>query len=860
MKEYIAETGGRYTYTDDILNLQELTLSLTSIFDGCSNFIISGCEVSGNDLSGGYVWLNKKVRHFGGAKGVSFPYYIYEVNSYDTTTYANEVNKKGRVNYLAAGGKTVPGNNDAVTGLKPDFIEVTKDYAPRFIDKFFGRYAVLLDTPFSKQTIKKELVIAGKLTGEKDIESKTALSVINSGNGYTIKNLVKGTGDGSLGVYLNGLLVNELVLHTNGTFSFYKQDKLLAQFTENGLKYTTSSSSVSQVGSLLISNTNITNTEDNTDEGAVNINYTGYKQGITKYRNFNVYNGKSTLLPLFQVVGQDGSVRINGIVKVNNSGTGIELSNTAYLKTNKLLTNSVKWTDSSSELIAFVGFHETNNFDFSIRNVIGNIKVYTLGYVDISGELRVNGINIDTTYATKNLLNSELKKKVDAVNGKQLSSEDFTTEYKTKLDSISKGIIGESGNGFISANDINEALKKKLTIEKNLSDLTDKAQARTNLDIFSKTESNSTFLQKSNCLLELVNLTADEINGLSPEQAAELKANKQSVIRNNIDAEKKGTGDLKLAKAGNLSDLPDKTQARKNLNIYSIQEIDKKLENYLPVSSAYEGVIFTNEHKVKLEAIKTGNFAGIDAENKPIPQSEGYVLTSHVVKELGKKANFLLDGYNDSQKKTIASNIGVYIKSESDARYASVEELFQDFITFLVKQGKNTTEAQKILRDKLDAPSKSDVIDNYLRKDGKLSDLILANTDAKKTACKALGAAFASEYQTLIKDTGWIQMGNSGSRTDTRNLFARQIGNIVSIQGSIHNNNHDGDWWGGVVAIIPNQIQPPKYSIKNSLCSFNDDHKYNRGASYVVWGGDRRIIMYESGWNEVTEINFTYMV
>lgn len=45
MKEYVAEAGGRYTYVDDILNLQELTLSMTSIFTDCANFIISGCEV-----------------------------------------------------------------------------------------------------------------------------------------------------------------------------------------------------------------------------------------------------------------------------------------------------------------------------------------------------------------------------------------------------------------------------------------------------------------------------------------------------------------------------------------------------------------------------------------------------------------------------------------------------------------------------------------------------------------------------------------------------------------------------------------------------------------------------------------------
>ena len=50
MKEYVAETGGRYTYADDILNLQELALSMTSIFSECTDFIISGCIVSGTPL------------------------------------------------------------------------------------------------------------------------------------------------------------------------------------------------------------------------------------------------------------------------------------------------------------------------------------------------------------------------------------------------------------------------------------------------------------------------------------------------------------------------------------------------------------------------------------------------------------------------------------------------------------------------------------------------------------------------------------------------------------------------------------------------------------------------------------------
>lgn len=73
MKEYVAETGGRYTYSDDILNLQELALSLNAIFDGCSDFIISGCGTDGARIAPGYVWLGGKVRRFEGATDAVYP-------------------------------------------------------------------------------------------------------------------------------------------------------------------------------------------------------------------------------------------------------------------------------------------------------------------------------------------------------------------------------------------------------------------------------------------------------------------------------------------------------------------------------------------------------------------------------------------------------------------------------------------------------------------------------------------------------------------------------------------------------------------------------------------------------------------
>ena len=58
MKEFSAQTGGRYTYADDLENLQDLALAFAQIFDDCDNFIVSGCEITGNAISAGYVFLN----------------------------------------------------------------------------------------------------------------------------------------------------------------------------------------------------------------------------------------------------------------------------------------------------------------------------------------------------------------------------------------------------------------------------------------------------------------------------------------------------------------------------------------------------------------------------------------------------------------------------------------------------------------------------------------------------------------------------------------------------------------------------------------------------------------------------------
>ena len=259
--------------------------------------------------------------------------------------------------------------------------------------------------------------------------------------------------------------------------------------------------------------------------------------------------------------------------------------------------------------------------------------------------------------------------------------------------------------------------------------------------------------------------------------------------------------------------------------------------------------------------LETGSFAYVDADGKSHTQVEGYVMTSAVVKELKKKANWLLDGYNATELATIAKNLEFYAKSVADGRFARMENLFQDYITYLVGQGNSTTQAQQILREKLNLLSKDEIVKDYLRKDAKLTDLVLGTTEAQRQVCRTLGAAFATDYQPLLVDTGWLQMENSGQGTDTRNFFVRQIGNIVSIQGEINTAKRDGSNWGGVIAMIPNKIQPPKYSVRCTAANWNDDHKYNRGSSFTIYGGSRKVQLYERGFYNVDcQLNFTYFV
>lgn len=688
MKEFIAEPGGRYTYADDIINLQDMVLAISSLLDGCSNFIISGCRCQGTVITSGYVWLGGKIRRFEGCADASYPYYIYEQNSNESVTYANEINKRGRACYLASGGRSVPDTADSVTGALPQFIEVTADYAPRLADKFFGRYALMTDSPFTQQTVRKDLLLTGTLAVEKGIESKHSLLVSPAGSkrilrGYfsetSVARLEAGTHTSPVAAVVFDFLKSSVIIESKGVVA--------ATFTERLCTLSDLRSNTVRAGSLYLTGNQLKNISERSDKGTVRINYDGYNEGTTYFRNFEVYDGKRCTVPLLQVCGADKRVTVHAVLAVD-SAHGITLADTDHDLTDTAFGGAIRWSDRSGADAALVGYSAADHNHFSVTNPTGGILLIPKNYVDVQGELRVNGVSIAKTYATQQALTDGLNKKVDAVEGKGLSTKDFTRELYDKLN-----------------------------------------------------------------------------------------------------------------------------------------------------------------------AIASGNFAGDDT-----PQSEGYVTSTQVAAELRKKADRLLGGLNEDEQQTAAGNLGVHTKKEADNRFGRLAELFQDYITYLVGQGKSSADAQQMLRDKLAAAGSKDLADNYVRRDKKLSDLKLSDDDDRKLVCKTLGAAYAADYQPKLLDTGWLQMSNSGSGTDTSKLFVRQIGSIVCIQGRINTARRDGSNEGGIIAVIPNKVEPPKYGLRTTMAHWNDDHKYNRGSSFTIDAGSRYVRIYERGmYNTEINIHFSYM-
>lgn len=396
MKEFCAQTGGRYTYVDDIANLQDLALAFTSIFDDCDNFIISGCKVSGTSISEGYVYINGKIRRFSGASGITaWPQYIYESNKTETVAYASGADKVGRNVYGCAIAKDVPTFTDPLTNAAPMFIVIPNSGGMTIKDAFFGKYALLLESAVGQQIVKdivtfnKNVIVNNMLTinGRALMQSGNAkCEIIHISDGFAIRLTTS-----------FGKVYTFKINNTDG-FQFFVGDTLLFTISDSRIGTQLSITMKECIaGNISVKTNEIYDKGTLSNTGSVRINMIGYNGGNSYYRDTIIGDGKGTAI--LSITGSTKDVRINGLLDINSPD-----KTSVRLKKNKI----IEWRNDGETQIAHIGYFTDSNL--SIANFVAGINIAGVGFVNIAPVIKENGVLLSDKYATLSLCLSDMAK------------------------------------------------------------------------------------------------------------------------------------------------------------------------------------------------------------------------------------------------------------------------------------------------------------------------------------------------------------------------------------------------------------------------------------------------------------------
>lgn len=452
MNEFSAQTGGRYVYVDDVLNLQDLALAFGRIFDGCDNFIISGCEVSGTTISSGYVYLNNRIRYFSGASNITtWPQYLYEKNSTESVNYVSGGAKVGRNIYGVSIGSSMPTTYDPLTGKTPTSISVAKNGGLTMKDAFFGKYALILNPANLSQILNGSLKIDGDL--------EVTGIVNNTKNKYRI------TENQAIFDMLfdNGRLLLKTQYETgNNTYVMSAENNVgFVAYVNNAAITTIASDGVSVSGSVKAtlgvfgnvgaSSDGIYNHTNATNNGTVNINMVGYNGKNQYFRNTVIGNGKGTAV--VTVNGLSNTVNIAGITTIASgaSGEGIILSLNKE-KTSSNIQKTILWKDSNKYTMGYVGFTESSESSFRVGSNIAEVYVYGAAnsFVDLGPSIKENGQML----ADKYLQISDFNAKLNNV------SDGFNSAMSKLGGEVSK--VKDGFSGYISAGNTQAMLREQI--------------------------------------------------------------------------------------------------------------------------------------------------------------------------------------------------------------------------------------------------------------------------------------------------------------------------------------------------------------------------------------------------------------
>ncbi|NDV63934.1 hypothetical protein [Bacteroides sp. 224] len=476
MKEFAAQTGGRYTYVDDVLNLQNLALAFSSIFDGCDNFIVNGCKVSGTTISDGYIYINGKLRYFQGATGCTWPQYIYESNKTESVAYASGTDKVGRNIYGCAIGKSVPTVLDPLTGAIPQYISISASGGKQMKDALFGKYALVLDPSAGTQDVKGIVNFLNKVNSKGTIQTEDR-AIVKSGNSvgqifYEGTNLI-------IQSQISNGPVYKIALSNDNGFLFSINNNAI--FSANGqlvsFKKPIASDS-GKFGNIKNTGNNLYNDGVPTDSGSLYVNYLGYNGGNQYYRNTYIGNGKSGVI--LGIDGKTSLATLNGQLNISGSQAAGLILKSSFAKSNNSLQKIVSWVDSSSSQVAYIGYNSTTDKIFEIYNSLANISIKGLEAVNLGPVIMENGAKLSDKYALKNDVSLEFKKyaKADGVYSTTDADKRFAAINGGFSQFISTTVLKSTLRSQIDAVSMDDVIKKVPELSKLLSDMASTEDAK----------------------------------------------------------------------------------------------------------------------------------------------------------------------------------------------------------------------------------------------------------------------------------------------------------------------------------------------------------------------------------------------
>lgn len=493
MNEFNAQTGGRYVYVDDVLNLQELALAFGRIFDECDNFIISGCSVSGSSIGSGYIYLNGKIRYFSGASGITtWPQYLYENNSTESVHYASGNTKIGRNIYGVSVGSSVPTTVDALTGQTPVSMTITQSGGMLMKDAFFGKYALILNPANLSQVLNSSLKIDGDLevTGNvrslknryRIIESQAAFDAFFNNGSLTLQTQY----DSDSNTYA-------LSMENNVGLKASVNGNAVMQLDSNGMVlpgYIQASLGV--LGSVGVSNSAIYNRTEASNTAALNINMVGHNGDVQYYRNTNIGNGKGTAI--VSVDGQKQIVEVNGMMTIApTSGTEGLVIFADKAKTDASIQRTVTWKDSNSATMGTLGYSSSSDAMFRISNTLAGVSIYgaTNSSVDLGPTIKENGQLLTDKYLQITNFNNTIANYIKSADVYNKTASDG------RFSKVADGFSGyiSAGNsqatlrnqiGAASTSDLNSYLSKSAYLSDIATTTANKKKIRDNIGAVSK--------------------------------------------------------------------------------------------------------------------------------------------------------------------------------------------------------------------------------------------------------------------------------------------------------------------------------------------------------------------------------------